>query len=172
MAQATLSRIVVERHGRRRDQEVDLRRTLHQLRWGRDLAFATACSNRKPASNNWTTASRGDGRGIDRQAFAARQRSGAAARLTVVAVRPRWSAASQTVAPKLKGHVELFDKIDEPWSADSGFRWVSFNLDGKYCYPSDGSVIDCDLGKKTAIKIAPNSAPGAASGTCETALDD
>jgi hypothetical protein len=25
----------------------------------------------------------------------------------------------------------------------------SFSLDGKYCYPSDGSVVDCETGKKT-----------------------
>src|SRR5262245_45343888 len=44
--------------------------------------------------------------------------------------------------PKFKGHVELFDKIDEAWAMDTGNRWVAFSLDGKYCYPSDGSVVD------------------------------
>jgi len=51
------------------------------------------------------------------------------------------------VRPKFKGYVELFDKIDEPWMAHSGNRWVSFSLDGKYCYPSSGEVVDCDTGK-------------------------
>jgi hypothetical protein len=58
--------------------------------------------------------------------------------------------------PKLKGHVELFDKIDEAWAMDTGNRWVAFSLDGRYCYPSDGSVVDCETGKKTAMKIAPS----------------
>ena len=55
--------------------------------------------------------------------------------------------------PKFKGHVELFDKIDEPWAADTGFRWVAFSIDGKHCYPSDGSVVDCETGKKTSMRI-------------------
>ena len=58
--------------------------------------------------------------------------------------------------PKFKGHVELFDKIDEPWNAHSGLRWVAFSIDGKYCYPSDGSVVDCETGKQTAMKISPS----------------
>jgi outer membrane protein assembly factor BamB len=56
--------------------------------------------------------------------------------------------------PRFKGHVELFDEIDAPWNADSGLRWVAFSIDGKYCYPSDGSVVDCETGKKTAMKIS------------------
>jgi len=59
-------------------------------------------------------------------------------------------------APKVKGHVELFDKIDEAWNWETGLRWVAFSLDGKYCYPSDGSVVDCETGKKTTMKIAPS----------------
>lgn len=59
-------------------------------------------------------------------------------------------------APKWKGSVELFDKIDEPWNADTGRRWVAFSLDGKWCYPSDGSVVDCEAGKKTKMKISPS----------------
>ena len=58
--------------------------------------------------------------------------------------------------PKFKGHVELFDKIDEPWNAHSGLRWVAFSLDGKYCYPSDGSVVNCETGKKTSMNISPS----------------
>ena len=58
--------------------------------------------------------------------------------------------------PKEKGRVELFDKIDEPWNAHSGNRWVSFSIDGRYCYASEGSVVDCETGKKTAMKIAPS----------------
>jgi hypothetical protein len=65
-----------------------------------------------------------------------------------------YDVKSNRPQPKLKGRVELFDKIDQPWSSDSGFRWVSFSLDGKYCYPSDGTVVDCEAGKKTATKIA------------------
>ena len=67
-----------------------------------------------------------------------------------------WDTKANPPQPKLKGHVELFDKIDEPWSADSGFRWVAFSIDGKYCYPSDGSVVDCETGKKTSMKISPS----------------
>jgi hypothetical protein len=58
--------------------------------------------------------------------------------------------------PKEKGRVELFDNIDEPWNAHSGNRWVSFSIDGKYCYSSEGSVVDCETGKKTAMKVAPS----------------
>jgi hypothetical protein len=58
--------------------------------------------------------------------------------------------------PKFKGHVELFDKIDQAWAVDTGFRWVAFSIDGKYCYPSDGSVVDCVTGKKTSMKISPS----------------
>lgn len=58
--------------------------------------------------------------------------------------------------PTFKGYVELFDKIDEPWSPNLGNRWVAFSLDGKYCYPSDGSVVDCDTGKKSTMTIAPS----------------
>ena len=58
--------------------------------------------------------------------------------------------------PAFKGYIELFDKIDEPWAAHIGNRWVAFSLDGKYCYPSDGSVVDCEIGKKTSMTIAPS----------------
>ena len=40
--------------------------------------------------------------------------------------------------------MELFDAIDQPWGKDHGNRWVAFSIDGKYCYPSDGSVIDAE----------------------------
>ena len=60
------------------------------------------------------------------------------------------------IRPKFKGYIALFDKIDRPWMADNGFRWIAFSLDGKYCYPSSGEVVDCDAGKKTAMKIAPS----------------
>jgi hypothetical protein len=43
----------------------------------------------KPASINWTIASKVDWRDIDRQASAGHQRLSATARLTVVVVRPR-----------------------------------------------------------------------------------
>jgi DNA-binding beta-propeller fold protein YncE len=58
--------------------------------------------------------------------------------------------------PKFKGHVELFDKIDQAWNWQTGLRWVAFSMDGKWCYPSDGSVVDCETGKKTTMKIAPS----------------
>ena len=49
---------------------------------------------------------------------------------------------------------ELFDAIDEPWGRDHGNRWIAFSIDGKYCYPSDGSVIDADTGQKTSMRIS------------------
>ena len=59
-------------------------------------------------------------------------------------------------APTFKGQVELFDAIDQPWGKDHGNRWVAFSIDGKYCYPSDGSVIDAEAGKKTTMRISPS----------------
>ncbi|MCZ6672824.1 MAG: hypothetical protein O7C75_07790 [Verrucomicrobia bacterium] len=58
--------------------------------------------------------------------------------------------------PTFKGQVELFDEIDQPWSRDFGNRWVAFSLDGKYCYPSDGTVVDAEAGKKTSMWISPS----------------
>jgi hypothetical protein len=63
--------------------------------------------------------------------------------------------------PKFTGRVELFDDIKTAWNKypdgkDSGNRWVAFSIDGRYCYPSDGSVVDCVKGKKTSMKIAPS----------------
>lgn len=58
--------------------------------------------------------------------------------------------------PKLKRQIELFDTIDQPWGKEHGNRWVAFSLDGKYCYPSDGMVIDATTGNKTSMKIAPS----------------
>jgi hypothetical protein len=49
-----------------------------------------------PASTNWTIVSREGRRGIDRQASASHQWFGAAARLTVVAVRPRLAECLHT----------------------------------------------------------------------------
>ncbi|MCZ6904246.1 MAG: hypothetical protein O7F56_01125, partial [Acidobacteria bacterium] len=59
-------------------------------------------------------------------------------------------------APTFKGQVELFDAIDQPWGKDHGNRWVAFSIDGKYCYPSDGSMIDAEAGKKTTMRISPS----------------
>ncbi|MCH7751739.1 MAG: hypothetical protein IH898_06240 [Planctomycetes bacterium] len=59
-------------------------------------------------------------------------------------------------APTFKGHVELFDEIDQPWGRDSGNRWVAFSIDGKYCYPSDGLVVDAETHKKTSMRISPS----------------
>ena len=59
-------------------------------------------------------------------------------------------------SPTFKGHVELFDEIDQPWGKDHGNRWVAFSIDGKYCYPSDGSVVDAETGKKTTMRISPS----------------
>ncbi|HIG29701.1 MAG TPA: hypothetical protein EYQ50_18640 [Verrucomicrobiales bacterium] len=59
-------------------------------------------------------------------------------------------------APKFKGHVELFDEINQPWGRDHGNRWVAFSIDGKYCYPSDGSVVDAETGQKTSMRIPPS----------------
>ena len=59
-------------------------------------------------------------------------------------------------APKFKGHVELFDEIDQPWGRNHGNRWVAFSIDGKYCYPSDGLVVDAESGKKTSMRISPS----------------
>jgi DNA-binding beta-propeller fold protein YncE len=64
--------------------------------------------------------------------------------------------------PKLTGRVELFDDIKKAWNRykqgeyGTGNRWVAFSIDGKYCYPSDGSVVDCDAGNKTNFKIVPS----------------
>ena len=55
-----------------------------------------------------------------------------------------------------------------PPSSQSAFEWttldvrvlgqygVAFSIDGRYCYPSDGSVVDCIEGKKTSMKISPS----------------
>jgi len=59
-------------------------------------------------------------------------------------------------APTFKGHVELFDEIDQPWGRDNGNRWVAFSIDGKYCYPSDGLVVDAETHKKTSMRISPS----------------
>ena len=59
-------------------------------------------------------------------------------------------------APTFKGHVELFDEIDQPWGRDHGNRWVAFSIDGKYCYPADGLVVDAETGKKTSMRISPS----------------
>jgi len=58
--------------------------------------------------------------------------------------------------PQFKGQVELFDAIDQPWGRDHGHRWVAFSIDGRYCYPSDGSVVDAEAGKKTSLRISPS----------------
>ncbi len=58
--------------------------------------------------------------------------------------------------PTFKGQVEMFDAIDEPWERGHGNRWVAFSMDGKYCYPSDGSVVDAEAGKKTSMRISPS----------------
>lgn len=59
-------------------------------------------------------------------------------------------------APKFMGQVELFDEIDQPWGRDHGNRWVAFSIDGKFCYPSDGSVVDAETGQKTSMRIPPS----------------
>ncbi len=58
--------------------------------------------------------------------------------------------------PTFKRQVELFDEIDEPWGRDHGNRWVAFSIDGKYCYPSDGLVVDAEAGVKTDMRISPS----------------
>lgn len=58
--------------------------------------------------------------------------------------------------PTFKRQVELFDAIDEPWARDHGNRWVAFSIDGKYCYPSDGLVVDAEAGEKTPMRISPS----------------
>ncbi len=73
-----------------------------------------------------------------------------------------FDTSKNPVKPKLTGRVELFDDIKKAWNRyktdeyGTGNRWVAFSIDGKYCYPSDGSVVDCEAGKKTSIKIAPS----------------
>ncbi len=64
--------------------------------------------------------------------------------------------ANDPFSPQFKRQVELFDAIDEPWGKKHGNRWVAFCLDGKYCYPSDGLVIDAEAGKKTSTRIPPS----------------
>lgn len=58
--------------------------------------------------------------------------------------------------PKFKHSVELFDAFDEPWDLEGHNRWVAFSLDGSYCYPSEGSVVDAAAGKKTSMRISPS----------------
>ena len=58
--------------------------------------------------------------------------------------------------PTFKRQVELFDEIDKPWGRDHGNRWVAFSIDGKYCYPSDGLVVDAEAGEKTDMRISPS----------------
>lgn len=71
-----------------------------------------------------------------------------------------FDTSKSAMKPAFKGQVELFDKIDEPWQVprekDVGNCWVAFSLDGRYCYPSDGSVIDAEAGKKTRMRISPS----------------
>jgi len=67
-----------------------------------------------------------------------------------------FDASKSASSPTFKGHVELFDEIDQPWGQDHGNRWVAFSIDGKYCYPSDGSVVDAETGKKTTMRISPS----------------
>ena len=58
--------------------------------------------------------------------------------------------------PEFKEHIELFDEIDQSWGKDHGNRWVAFSLDGRYCYPSDGLVVDADARKVTSMRISPS----------------
>ncbi len=71
-----------------------------------------------------------------------------------------FDTSKSPMKPTFKVQVELFDKIDEPWQVprakDAGNCWVAFSLDGRYCYPSDGSVIDAEAGKKTPMRISPS----------------
>jgi hypothetical protein len=39
--------------------------------------------------------------------------------------------------------VPLFTNITRPWT-HGPYRWVAFEIDGKYCYPAAGSVVDAD----------------------------
>ncbi len=67
-----------------------------------------------------------------------------------------FDTSKSAASPTFKGHVELFDEIDQPWGQDHGNRWVAFSIDGKYCYPSDGSVVDAETGRKTTMRISPS----------------
>ncbi len=67
-----------------------------------------------------------------------------------------FDTSKNPMAPTFKRQVELFDAIDEPWGKGHGNRWVAFSIDGRYCYPSDGLVIDAEAGVKTAMRISPS----------------
>lgn len=67
-----------------------------------------------------------------------------------------FDTAEDPSRPRFKRQVELFEKIDQPWAANTGNRWVAFSVDGRYCYPSDGLVVDAEAGRKTDMRIAPS----------------
>ena len=69
---------------------------------------------------------------------------------------PVFDTSKTPEKPRFIGRVELFDEIESAWNKDNGNRWVAFSIDGRYCYPSDGSVVDCIEGKKTSMKISPS----------------
>jgi DNA-binding beta-propeller fold protein YncE len=50
---------------------------------------------------------------------------------------------TSTSPPSHQTDVPLFTDLTRPWT-QGAYRWVAFDLDGKYCYPSDGSVVDAE----------------------------
>jgi hypothetical protein len=50
---------------------------------------------------------------------------------------------TETSPPSHKADVPLFTDITCPWT-QGAYRWVAFDIDGEYCYPSDGSVVDAE----------------------------
>jgi WD40 repeat protein len=57
--------------------------------------------------------------------------------------------------PTHKATLPLFDDITQKWGYKNN-RWVAFSIDGKYVYPSDGSVWDAETKTKLSSRIAPS----------------
>lgn len=50
---------------------------------------------------------------------------------------------TSTSPPSHQADVPLFTDLARPWTKGA-YRWVAFDVDGRYCYPSDGSVVDAE----------------------------
>lgn len=56
--------------------------------------------------------------------------------------------------PRYKGLVRLFTDYRKPWT-DETFRWITFSIDGRYCYAPNGWVIDAAARKDTGMRFTP-----------------
>jgi YVTN family beta-propeller protein len=57
--------------------------------------------------------------------------------------------------PRHLASVPLFERIDEKWNT-LHWRWVAFSIDGRYCYPSNGSVVDAALRRVIEPRVSPS----------------